>query len=176
MPVVFNLLKTLAGHGYDVNAVSFSRDAKLLVSGGGDRTARLWDLATYEMVHSADHGEWINAVCFAPSGQAFVTAARDGSVKLWGAGNGQLFGTIQALVFALLTAIYITMADRVLYPAYAVAPRVLGISPLEDQHYGGLIMWIPGGIFFYGVMTVVFFKWAARHGGDADEAGAAQPV
>ena len=96
MPVVFNLLKTLAGHGYDVNAVSFSRDAKLLVSGGGDRTARLWDLATYEMVHSADHGEWINAVCFAPSGQAFVTAARDGSVKLWGAVNGQLFGTIQA--------------------------------------------------------------------------------
>ena len=35
MPVVFNLLKTLAGHGYDVNAVAFSRDTKLLVSGGG---------------------------------------------------------------------------------------------------------------------------------------------
>ena len=96
MPVVFNLLKTLAGHGYDVNSVSFSRDGKLLVSGGGDRTARLWDLSTYEMARSAEHGEWVNAVCFAPSGQAFVTAARDGSVKLWGVENAQLFGTIQA--------------------------------------------------------------------------------
>lgn len=72
-----------------------------------------------------------------------------------------------------IVSIYITMADRVLYPAYAVAPRVLGISPMEDQHYGGLIMWIPGGLFFYGVMTVVFFKWAAR---GADEASAAQPA
>jgi putative membrane protein len=36
---------------------------------------------------------------------------------------------------------------------------------------GGLIMWIPGGLFLYAVMTVVFFKWAAR---DADTADAAQ--
>jgi WD40 repeat protein len=96
MPVVFNLLKTLAGHGYDVNSVAFSRDGKRLVSGGGDRTARIWELDGYEVGLMVEHGEWINGVCFAPSGQAFVTAARDGSVKLWSAENGQLFGTIQA--------------------------------------------------------------------------------
>ena len=61
-----------------------------------------------------------------------------------------------------LIAIYIAMADRVLYPAYSAAPRVWGISPQLDQHLGGLIMWIPGGLFFYGVMTFVFFKWARR--------------
>jgi putative membrane protein len=71
-----------------------------------------------------------------------------------------------------IVAVYITMADRVLYPLYAVAPRVLGISPLEDQRYGGLIMWIPGGLFFYGVMTVVFTLWA--RGGGEDGAEAAQ--
>jgi putative membrane protein len=59
-------------------------------------------------------------------------------------------------------AIYITMADRVLYTAYASAPRVWGISPQNDQYLGGLIMWIPGGLFFYIVMTFVFFKWAQR--------------
>jgi putative membrane protein len=59
-------------------------------------------------------------------------------------------------------AIYITLADRVLYPAYASAPRVWGISPQMDQYLGGLIMWIPGGLFFYVVMTFVFFKWAQR--------------
>jgi putative membrane protein len=67
-------------------------------------------------------------------------------------------------------SIYIAMADRLLYPLYATAPRLWGITPMEDQQYGGLIMWIPGGIFFYAVMTVVFFKWAGR-GGD-DEASA----
>lgn len=71
-----------------------------------------------------------------------------------------------------VVAVYITMAERVLYPLYAIAPRVAGISPLEDQRYGGLIMWIPGGLFFYLVMSVVFWLWARR--GGADDAEAAQ--
>jgi putative membrane protein len=69
-----------------------------------------------------------------------------------------------------IISIYIAMADTLLYPAYATAPRILGISPLMDQQYGGLIMWIPGGVFFYAVMTVVFFKWSNR--GEDDVASA----
>jgi len=67
-------------------------------------------------------------------------------------------------------SIYIAMADSLLYPAYAVAPRIMGITPMMDQQYGGLIMWIPGGVFFYAVMTVVFFKWSGR--GEDTEASA----
>jgi putative membrane protein len=70
-----------------------------------------------------------------------------------------------------IVAIYIAMADHVLYPAYASAPRIWGISPMTDQHIGGLIMWIPGALFFYVVMTVVFFKWAQR---DTDDTAGAQ--
>lgn len=69
-----------------------------------------------------------------------------------------------------IISIYIAMADKLLYPAYAIAPRILGITPMQDQQYGGLIMWIPGGVFFYAVMTVVFFKWSAR--GEDSEASA----
>ncbi len=96
MPIDFNLLKTLAGHGYDVNSVAFSRDSLLLASGGGDHTMRLWNVETFEQLVSSDHGDWINAVCFAPSGQAVASGARDGSVKLWNVENGQVLGTIQA--------------------------------------------------------------------------------
>ena len=69
-----------------------------------------------------------------------------------------------------IISIYIAMADTLLYPAYAAAPRILGITPMQDQQYGGLIMWIPGGVFFYAVMTVVFFKWS--HRGEDTEASA----
>lgn len=66
-----------------------------------------------------------------------------------------------------VVAIYIAMADTVLYPLYASSPRLWGISPKADQLIGGLIMWIPGGLFFYGVMTVVFFRWQKQgNGGD----------
>jgi putative membrane protein len=70
-----------------------------------------------------------------------------------------------------IVAIYITMADVALYPAYASAPRMWGISPMDDQLIGGLIMWVPGSLFFLGVMSVVFFKWVGRGGAD-DTAGA----
>lgn len=83
---------------------------------------------------------------------------------------GQMLYSFLMTLPMSVVAVYITMADRVLYPLYAIAPRVLGISPLEDQRYGGLIMWIPGGLFFYGVMTVVFFLWARRGGEDTAEA------
>ena len=68
-------------------------------------------------------------------------------------------------------SIYIAMATTLLYPAYATAPRLWAVAPMMDQQYGGLIMWIPGGLFFYGVMSVVFFKWQQR---DADDEGSAQ--
>ncbi len=70
-----------------------------------------------------------------------------------------------------IVAIYITLADQVLYPAYAAAPRIVALSPLEDQVLGGLIMWVPGGVIFLVIMSVVFFKWAA---GGEDNAAAAQ--
>lgn len=66
-----------------------------------------------------------------------------------------------------ITAVYVAYADSVLYPAYASAPRVWGISPLQDQQLGGLIMWIPGGLFFFAVISVIFFRWQQRQGDDS---------
>jgi putative membrane protein len=70
-----------------------------------------------------------------------------------------------------IAAVYIAYADSVLYPAYAVAPRIWGISPMQDQLVGGLIMWIPGGLFFFAVISVIFFRWQ-QHNGDETVAGA----
>jgi putative membrane protein len=69
-----------------------------------------------------------------------------------------------------LVAILITYADSSLYPAYTSAPRVFGLSPIEDQRLGGLIMWIPGGLIFMGVISIVFFKWAAVGTDDTEAA------
>ncbi len=69
-----------------------------------------------------------------------------------------------------VVAVYITMADHVLYPAYSSAPRIFPLSPMEDQMLGGLIMWVPGGLIFTIIMSVVFFKWSVR--GEDSSAGA----
>src|SRR5215210_3260166 len=83
---------------------------------------------------------------------------------------GQMLYSFLMSIPMSIIAIYIAMADHVLYPGYSAAPRVLPLSPLEDQLLGALIMWIPGGIIFMIIMTVVFFKWNAR--GEDSTAGA----
>jgi putative membrane protein len=72
----------------------------------------------------------------------------------------------------MFVAALITLAEVVLYPWYSGAPRVWGLSPLDDQRLGGLIMWVPGGLFYWLAMTFVFFDWVRRERA-ADEIEAA---
>ena len=68
-----------------------------------------------------------------------------------------------------ITGALIALSDRVLYPFYAGAPRVGGLSPLDDQQIGGLLMWVLGGLMLWIVITVVWFRysvWDQR--GDAE--------
>lgn len=76
-----------------------------------------------------------------------------------------LYSFLMTLPMTVLS-IFIVYADHVLYPAYASAPRLWGLSPLEDQRLGGLIMWIPGGLFFYLITSVIFFRWATTQRDD----------
>jgi putative membrane protein len=70
-----------------------------------------------------------------------------------------------------VVAVYITYSSNLLYPGYSASPRILGITPMEDQLIGGLIMWIPGGLVFFAVITVIFFRWQS-HGAEDSVASA----
>ena len=41
---------------------------------------------------------------------------------------------------------------------------------MNDQMIGGLIMWIPGGLFFYTIISIVFFRWQQRDGVESQSA------
>ena len=74
-------------------------------------------------------------------------------------GSGMLYLFLVQLPMQLLGAI-ITFADRPLYTWYLAAPRTWGLSPLDDQKLGGLLMWVPGNLWIWGAMSVLFFQWA----------------
>lgn len=60
-----------------------------------------------------------------------------------------------------VVAAFVTGADQPLYPWYAAAPRLFGLTPLADQQLGGVIMWVPAGVIPLVAFTVVFFRWVA---------------
>ena len=62
-----------------------------------------------------------------------------------------------------IVAALITLSGSVLYPWYAVAPRMWGLSPLDDQQLGGLLMWVPGNLYMFLVIGMLFLLWAREN-------------
>ena len=64
-------------------------------------------------------------------------------------------------------AAFITLSGDSLY-AYESTPLHWNmLSHVEDQTWGGLIMWLPGNFIFLGVLTTLFFRWAKEEEGSA---------
>jgi putative membrane protein len=74
-------------------------------------------------------------------------------------GLGMLYLFLVGIPMQIVAAM-ITLSDGVLYPWYAAAPRTWGLSPLEDQQLGGLLMWVPGNLYLFAAIGVLFFVWA----------------
>jgi len=53
---------------------------------------------------------------------------------------------------------FLVFSKHVVYPTYALAPRLWGISALSDQAVAGGIMWVPGSIVFLVPAVVVAMK------------------
>jgi len=49
----------------------------------------------------------------------------------------------------------LTFSPRVLYPSYAVVPRIFGMSALADQEAAGALMWVVGSIFFLVPLVMI---------------------
>jgi WD40 repeat protein len=72
------------GHLAAVRSVAFSRDGKLLVSGGHDNTVRIWNPESGDLVKTLrGHDSWVRACTFLPDGQSVLSAGHDNHARLW---------------------------------------------------------------------------------------------
>lgn len=72
--------------------------------------------------------------------------------------NQILYIFLVATPGAILGA-WLVFSNSILYPSYAAFPSVWGMTTLEDQQMGGLIMMVPGKFVYFIALTIIFFLW-----------------
>jgi len=63
-----------------------------------------------------------------------------------------------ALHTSILGAL-LTFAPHVWYPAYSSTTQAWGLTPLQDQQIGGLVMWVPAGLVYLAAGLALFAAW-----------------
>jgi len=64
-------------------------------------------------------------------------------------------------VVPTVPASFLTFGAHPLYAFYKGKPHLWGLSTLEDQQVGGLLMKIGAGMLLWALIAVFFFRWAA---------------
>ncbi|MGF1579125.1 MAG: protein kinase [Gemmataceae bacterium] len=83
-PGSIKLIHKLVGHQGVVVSAVFSPSGDKILSGGADKTLRVWDARTgKEMFVLSRHTEAVQKVAFLPGGRLAASASTDKSVRLW---------------------------------------------------------------------------------------------
>lgn len=76
--------------------------------------------------------------------------------KAYGAGVFYVFTT--AVHTGILGAL-LTFAPRIWYSSYLTTTQAWGLTPLQDQQIGGLIMWVPASLVYLVAGLWLFAAW-----------------
>jgi putative membrane protein len=107
---------------------------------------------TSDVVHSAQHLSFLgSALLF-----WWSLIRRHGARKQYGAAVFYVFTTA---VHTSILGAWLTFAPNLWYPLYGVTTEPWGLTPLEDQQLGGLIMWVPAGLTYLVAALALFYFW-----------------
>jgi WD40 repeat protein len=99
----YTCLKTLTGHGGDVDALLYLANNNTLLSGLLDKTIRIWECNNYlciKTIYAHDRG----VLCFSKLGNGyFASGSYDKKIKIWDLMNYQCIATLEGHDIGVIT-------------------------------------------------------------------------
>lgn len=79
-----------------------------------------------------------------------------------------------SMLFGSALGAMLTLAHGEIYPTYLSTPKPWGLSPLDDQQIGGLVMWVGGGLLYMSIL-IAYLVHTFGTGEDSEAAKPATP-
>jgi cytochrome c oxidase assembly factor CtaG len=156
--------RALASFGNAKPWLAFWRWITLPLAAWAIHGAALWIWHIPALFEATLHSEFIHALqhlSFLLSALLFWWAVIHGRQRKLAYGMAILYMFTTAMHSGLLGAM-LTLADVPWYRTYAQTAPQWGVSALEDQQLGGLIMWVPAGLVYTAVALALFAAWLAE--------------
>ncbi len=84
VPATSSKLREYVGHSKAVFALAVTPDGKFLVTGGEDRTVRVWEIGSGKQIRVfPGHLDRVISVAVRPDGKQIASGSDDGAVRLW---------------------------------------------------------------------------------------------
>ncbi|WP_445636353.1 hypothetical protein NSTC745_01242 [Nostoc sp. DSM 114161] len=78
-----------------VSSVAISPDGKTLASGGNDKTIKIWNISTGEIIHTlSGHSRPVESVAISPDGKTLASGSGDKTIKIWNIFTGKAIRTL----------------------------------------------------------------------------------
>ncbi len=78
------------------------------------------------------------------------------------AGGVRIAYVIAAIPPAMLLGIALAFSTQPAYTYYLTVPRPWGLSVLQDQMLGGVLMWVPGSMMYIIAVLILTARWLDR--------------
>jgi putative membrane protein len=133
----------------------------------GTTTVIVWHFpAAFQLALQSPWWHAAEGVSFLLAGLLFwwpVVQSRPGSGQRW---SVPLYLFLATLPCDILSA-FLAFCGRVVYPSYFAAPRLLDLSPLQDQECAGALMWV-SVTFIYLIPAVIITVQILSPGGQTN--------
>jgi WD40 repeat protein len=110
-------------------SAAFARDGNRFATASADRTARIWDTATGQLLAVLKgHAREVISADFSPDGKQIVTGSFDHTAKIWDAGTGREITTLKGHTGTVLAVAFSPDSKRVVTASGDKTARVWDVA------------------------------------------------
>ena len=77
------IIRTLPGHQKTISQIKYSPDGKIIASSSWDKTIKLWNVETGELINTLPHKDAVNSITFSRDSQSLISGTEDNNIYIW---------------------------------------------------------------------------------------------